>query len=81
MQAQGVKRRMTKKNQTKRPKLPRGVRISWNIIRMLLFPVLCITALFIGLRIGYVQFGGGSPADVTEWDTWKHVFDLVFKDS
>jgi hypothetical protein len=72
---------MTGKKIKKRKKWPKGVQIAWQITKYLMFPVLCAAVVFAGLRIGYVNIGGGDPADVLKWDTCKHVIDLVFSDS
>jgi hypothetical protein len=63
------------------PKLPPFVRGLFIVLSWLVFPVLCIAALYVGLRVGYVKFGGGDPDDVLHWETWKHMLDLVFKDT
>jgi hypothetical protein len=84
MQGQGVKWMTTtnaKVKKAKRKPLPQGVRIVLRMIGFLVFPVLCIVGLLVGLRIGYVQFGGGNPDDVLKWETWKHMLDLVFADT
>jgi hypothetical protein len=62
-----------------KPKLRRRwVRILIWLLRTLLVPLLCLVALFGGLWLGYVYIGGKDGADVWEWSTWKHLFDLVF---
>lgn len=65
----------------KRKPLPKGFRIFLKVLKSLIFPVLLVAGVLIGLRIGYVQFGGGDPDDVLKWDTWKHMLDLVFADA
>ncbi|MCI3921378.1 DNA-directed RNA polymerase subunit beta [Paenibacillus sp. TRM 82003] len=65
----------------KRKPLPKGLRIVLRILKALLFPALLVVGVLVGLRIGYVQFGGGDPGDVMKWETWKHVLDLVFADA
>ncbi|HZG57518.1 DNA-directed RNA polymerase subunit beta [Paenibacillus sp.] len=67
-----------KQTKPKRKPLPKGLRIALKICRMLLFPLLLVVGVYAGLQIGYVRFGGGDPADVLEWETWKHMLDLVF---
>jgi hypothetical protein len=47
-------------------------------LRFWLVPVLCLIALIIGLHIGYGQLGGKNMADVWDFSTWKHLYDLVF---
>lgn len=53
--------------------------ILFKIMRALLVPALCLAALFIGLTIGYATIGGGSAGDVFKFETWKHLYDLVFE--
>ena len=64
-------------------KLPPWLKITLYILlkvsRILLVPALCIAALFIGLSIGYATIGGGSAGDVFKFETWKHLYDLVFE--
>ncbi|WP_274362481.1 DNA-directed RNA polymerase subunit beta [Paenibacillus thermotolerans] len=55
-----------------------AVRRMFTVIKWITFPILCIAGLYVGLRIGYANFGGGDPADVLRIDTWKHMLDLVF---
>jgi len=82
MQVQGVKRMSNgKQAKSKKRPLPKGLRIALRICRALLFPALLLIGLYVGLRIGYVRFGGGDPADVLQWETWKHMLDLVFADN
>ncbi|WP_309123154.1 DNA-directed RNA polymerase subunit beta [Paenibacillus sp.] len=66
---------------TKKRPLPKGWRIALRICRSLIFPLLLIIGLYAGLRIGYVRFGGGDPTDVLQWETWKHMLDLVFAEN
>ncbi|CAM3459917.1 DNA-directed RNA polymerase subunit beta [Marinicrinis lubricantis] len=62
-----------------KPKL-KGKHKGWVWFRRLIVPVLCIAALGAGMYAGYVVIGGGDASDVWKLDTWRHVFDLVFKD-
>ncbi|PYI51155.1 DNA-directed RNA polymerase subunit beta [Paenibacillus flagellatus] len=57
---------------------PRWAKIVLRVLRALLIPFLCLVALIVGLWIGYSYIGGRSAADVWQWSTWKHLFDLVF---
>ena len=50
----------------------------WGIIQVFLIPLLLVAALGGGLAVGYVILGKKELADVFEWSTWKHVYDLVF---
>ncbi|QMV41732.1 DNA-directed RNA polymerase subunit beta [Cohnella cholangitidis] len=53
-------------------------RIIWLSIKMLIIPVLCIMALIVGLAIGYTVLGDKPLSDVFDFNTWKHMYDLVF---
>ncbi|WP_256759167.1 DNA-directed RNA polymerase subunit beta [Cohnella sp. WQ 127256] len=52
--------------------------IIWMSIKLLIIPVLCIIALIVGLAIGYVILGDKPLSDVFDFNTWKHMYDLVF---
>jgi len=52
----------------------------WTL-RLTIVPLLFIAALLAGLYVGYTKIGGGSPEDVWNWETWKHMFDLIFAES
>ncbi|MFC5531049.1 DNA-directed RNA polymerase subunit beta [Cohnella yongneupensis] len=54
------------------------LRILWTSFKILIIPVLCITALIIGLAIGYVVLGDKPLSEVFDAQTWKHMYDLVF---
>lgn len=56
-----------------RKKTPR-----WRIVLRFMIPLFLLIALVVGVIVGYVVFGKRSLGEVFEWDTWKHVFDLVF---
>ncbi|MFC7751178.1 DNA-directed RNA polymerase subunit beta [Paenibacillus thermoaerophilus] len=51
------------------------------VLRTLLIPLLCLTALIAGLLIGYAVVGDQPAGDVFKWGTWQHLFDLIFADS
>ncbi|WP_410515277.1 DNA-directed RNA polymerase subunit beta [Paenibacillus sp. BR2-3] len=48
------------------------------MIQVILIPLLLVAALGGGLIAGYVILGKKELADVFQWSTWKHVYDLVF---
>lgn len=50
----------------------------WPVLRHLIVPVVCILVLFAGMAAGYVIIGDKPMSDVWEWDTWMHMFDLIF---
>ncbi|OUM95695.1 MAG: hypothetical protein BAA02_01315 [Paenibacillaceae bacterium ZCTH02-B3] len=56
-----------------------GLSILYRICRVLFIPALCLLALIVGLTIGYSAIGGGDAADVFKFETWKHLYDLVFE--
>ena len=58
--------------------MPTWLRVILSIIRFLLIPALCVVALFVGLTIGYATIGGGDASAVFDFDTWKHLYNLVF---
>ncbi|GAA3412843.1 DNA-directed RNA polymerase subunit beta [Paenibacillus hodogayensis] len=72
------KPKQQEKPKSKRKLKRRWVRIILWILRALLVPFLCAVALLVGLWVGYAYIGGKSGADVWEWTTWRHVFDLIF---
>ncbi len=59
---------------------PAWVRPTIRVLRASMIPALCVAALLAGLCIGYVRLGGGNMADVLDYRTWKHLYDLVFAD-
>lgn len=63
--------------------IPSGVNrtfaVVYRIFRILFVPALCLAALAIGLTIGYSTMGGGDASDVFKFETWKHLYDLVFE--
>lgn len=57
---------------------PIWLQIIWMVLRSLFVPVLLAAALIIGLMIGYAVIGKQPVSDVFQWNTWKHLYDLVF---
>ncbi|MFC3799790.1 DNA-directed RNA polymerase subunit beta [Cohnella sp. GCM10012308] len=55
--------------------------IVWTSVKVLLIPVFCILALLAGLGIGYAVLGKQDWSDVFDWNTWKHMYDLIFEGS
>lgn len=66
--------------EVKKSRVPVWLYVLYKIFRIVLVPALCIVALYIGLRLGYSTFGGQDPEDVLDPNTWRHLFDLIFKD-
>lgn len=62
----------------KASKRPPWLRITLRSLRILIVPIACVIALYIGLYVGYVTLGDQSADDIWKPETWKHVFDLVF---
>ncbi|MBO2944870.1 DNA-directed RNA polymerase subunit beta [Paenibacillus sp. F411] len=50
----------------------------WKIARRIIVPLMLLLALAGGMVVGYVVLGGGELSDALQWETWKHVYDLVF---
>lgn len=65
----------------KKSRLPKWARIILKILRVILVPVLCVMAILGGMIIGYVYIGEQEMSDVFKIDTWRHLYDLVFKDN
>lgn len=55
-------------------------RIMWPVLRQLIIPAICILVLFTGMAAGYVVLGDGNYSDIWKWETWRHMFDLIFAD-
>ncbi|AGA59846.1 Putative DNA-directed RNA polymerase subunit beta [Thermobacillus xylanilyticus] len=64
-----------------KPRRHPAVRALLRTLRAAIVPLLLIAALIAGLYIGYTKLGGGSPDDVWNWETWKHMYDLIFAES
>ncbi|MDF2935332.1 MAG: hypothetical protein K0Q90_705 [Paenibacillaceae bacterium] len=56
-------------------------RYGWPVLRHTIVPFVCVLALFAGMSAGYVVLGDKPFSDVLEWNTWKHMIDLIFADS
>ncbi|GGD92487.1 DNA-directed RNA polymerase subunit beta [Paenibacillus nasutitermitis] len=64
--------------QTKRHPM---LRVLLWCLRKSIVPILCVLAILGGMYIGYVMLGHRPSSDVFMWDTWKHMYDLIFADS
>lgn len=69
------------KSPKRRKQLPRWAKITIKISKYLIIPILCIFAIIGGMVIGYVTIGKQDFSDVFQFDTWRHLYDLVFKES
>lgn len=64
----------------KKKRLPLWLRIILKTLRLFLVPVLCVAAVAAGMVIGYVYIGKQEMDEVYNFETWRHLYDLVFKD-
>lgn len=48
--------------------------------KVLLVPFLLFLSLVIGLMIGYSVIGKKPVSEVFDWNTYKHMYDLIFAD-
>ncbi|MBJ6361903.1 DNA-directed RNA polymerase subunit beta [Paenibacillus sp. GCM10012307] len=77
----GNGKKENKKKPGKKKRRPLPVRILLFLLRTSIVPLILIIALIAGLYIGYVMLGKGPEGDVWEWQTWRHMYDLIFSDS
>ncbi|WP_151733735.1 DNA-directed RNA polymerase subunit beta [Paenibacillus tengchongensis] len=77
MSPQNSQRQEQEPTEAPKPEV-RKRRSAWRIIQWFLIPLLLIAALGCGLTAGYVLLGKREFAEVLQWSTWKHVYDLVF---
>lgn len=61
-------------------KTPWWASSSFWVFRKAIAPILMVVMLLTGLYIGYVIVGGQSAGDVFRFETWKHLWDLIFAD-
>jgi uncharacterized membrane protein (DUF373 family) len=72
---------MSKDNKPAKVKTAKIKTARWRIVLRFMIPVFLLIALIGGMIVGYVIFGKRSIDEVFHWETWKHVFDLVFTPS
>lgn len=54
-------------------------RSGWiTVLRIFLILLFLIVALIGGAAVGYVVLGKQDMSGILQWNTWRHVFDLVF---
>ncbi|GMK49149.1 DNA-directed RNA polymerase subunit beta [Paenibacillus glycanilyticus] len=58
-----------------------GARITFWILRKSIVPVIMVIMLITGLYVGYAVVGKQPGSDVFHWETWQHMYDLVFSDT
>ncbi len=68
------------KKKKKKKRLPLWLRIILKTLRLFVVPVLCVAAVAAGMVIGYVYIGKQEMDEVFKFETWRHLYDLVFKD-
>lgn len=51
------------------------------VLRKLIAPIIMVAMLAIGLYVGYVVIAGQPSDEVFKFETWKHLWDLIFADS
>ncbi|MDY0045529.1 MAG: DNA-directed RNA polymerase subunit beta [Syntrophales bacterium] len=68
VQANKVQSRTDKKKKNKEKRFGGGLKVF----------ALSVLVFIIGLPIGYGIVGKGSMLDIYKFDTWKHMFDLIF---
>ncbi|BFH71269.1 MAG: DNA-directed RNA polymerase subunit beta [Paenibacillus dendritiformis] len=54
-----------------------GSPVKW-LVRLVIVPLICLLTLIAGLITGYVVVGKGTVAEALNFDTWRHLFQLVF---
>ncbi|OXM86384.1 DNA-directed RNA polymerase subunit beta [Paenibacillus rigui] len=71
---------ITKKQKKKvsSPKWKRRLFLTWKWLGI---PFLCVIGLGAGMVIGYVYLGKRPMEEVYEFDTWRHIYDLVFSET
>ncbi|EHB45784.1 MULTISPECIES: DNA-directed RNA polymerase subunit beta [Paenibacillus] len=74
----GAKRETKAESKSKEAAKPRSKTSGWKIAVRIMIPILLILALFGGMTFGYVVLGKQELSEVFKWDTWRHVFDLIF---
>lgn len=50
----------------------------WTLLKVVLILLFLVLALVGGTYAGYVVLGKQDPGDMLKWETWRHVYDLVF---
>lgn len=48
------------------------------LVRLVIVPLTCVLTLIAGLIAGYVVVGKGAVSEALNFDTWRHLFQLVF---
>lgn len=74
------KEKLKEEKPTSDKKTPWWATTAFWIFRKSIAPIIMIIMLLAGLYIGYTIVGGQSGSDVFKFETWKHMWDLVFAD-
>ncbi|GAB7387922.1 hypothetical protein BSNK01_17590 [Bacillaceae bacterium] len=48
------------------------------LVKLTLVPFFLFCALILGMYVGYSVIGGQPGKEVFDWETWKHMYDLIF---
>lgn len=67
-----------KKTKKAKVQLKKWKRVLFLTCKWLGIPFLCVVGLGAGMVIGYVYLGKRPMNEVYEFDTWRHIYDLVF---
>lgn len=51
------------------------------LLRKLIAPIIMVVMLCVGLYIGYAVLADQPSDEVFKFETWKHLWDLIFADS
>jgi len=70
-----------RKDEKARPKRNLLLRILFWFMRKSVVPILFLLALAGGLYVGFVVVGKQPLDAALKWETWRHMYDLVFADS
>lgn len=62
-------------------RLPKWARVTLWLLRKSIVPIIMVVMLIVGLYAGYVYLGDGPKGDVFKWETWRHLYDLIFAES
>jgi hypothetical protein len=78
--AETRKQHKEQKKQNKFLKLERPRRRMFPIwLRIIVVLSLAVTALVVGLMVGYGVIGDGNPIEALKVDTWQHLIDIIVK--
>lgn len=67
------------KPKKRKKKASKGQKIVFFISKWLFIFTCLLFSVIFGLVVGYSVIGDGDTVEVFDLRTWKHVFDLVFK--